>query len=50
MEISRVMYLNRLMLCKGKKLIFYENNNVIFLIKISIDLDDIGKFLVKIKV
>lgn len=39
MEISRVMYLNR-----------YENNNVIFLIKISIDLDDIGKFLVKIKV
>lgn len=39
MEISRVMYLNR-----------YENNNVIFLIIISIDLDDIGKFLVKIKV
>lgn len=49
MEISRVMYLNRLMLCKGKKINFYENN-VIFLIIISIDLDDIGKFLVKIKV
>lgn len=34
---------------QGKKLIFNENNNVIFLIKISIDPDDIGKPPVKTK-